>query len=189
MKWTKFLIEYVKSPRSVGAIAPSSQKLAEEMINGINFEDAKCIVEYGPGTGVFTEKLIARKKEDTLLIVFESNQEFYNKLLDIYKYKKNVQIINDGAENIKKYLKDLDVEKIDYIMSGLPFASLPKNISDIILNNTSEILNSNGKFITFQYSLIKKNFFKSYFESNKVKKINFNLPPAYVLKCENAIEN
>ena len=89
----EFLIQYVKSPRSIGAVLPSSQKLAEEMVRNVDFQNAKCIVEYGPGTGVFTEKLIAKKKEDTLLIVFEKNQEFCNNLLNNYKYKKNVKII------------------------------------------------------------------------------------------------
>lgn len=183
----EFLIQYVKSPRSIGAVLPSSQKLAEEMVRNVDFQNAKCIVEYGSGTGVFTEKLIAKKKEDTLLIVFEKNQEFCNNLLNNYKYKKNVKIINDGAEKIKEHLKNFNISQADYIVSGLPFASLPKNISDRILNNTKEVLNVEGEFITFQYSLVKKGLFKSYFDSIKVKKIMLNLPPAYVLKCRLSI--
>ncbi|WP_238918648.1 rRNA adenine N-6-methyltransferase family protein [Clostridium sp. YIM B02555] len=183
MKWMKFLIEYIKSPRSIGAVAPSSQKLAEKMVNSVNFENSECIVEYGAGTGVFTEKLIARKKEDTLLIVFENNREFYNILLNKYKNKKKVWIINDGAENINKYINKLGIEQVDYIVSGLPFTSLHKNISDIILNNTRDILKSDGEFITFQYSLVKNRLFKSYFKSIKITKIRLNLPPAYVLSC------
>lgn len=183
MKWMEFLIEFIKSPRNVGAIAASSRQLAEEMIGNVDFENAECIVEYGPGSGVFTEKLIVKKKEDTLLIVFENNQKFCNNLLDIYKHKKNVKIINDGAENIKEHLEKFKIKQVDYIVSGLPFTSLPKNISDTILNNTSEILNINGEFITFQYSLVKKSLFTSYFDNIKVKKIMLNMPPAYVLKC------
>jgi len=183
MNRVRFIIEYIKSPRTVGAIAPSSARLAEEMVGEIDFKSANCIVEYGPGTGVFTEKLIARKKEDTLLIIIENNQEFCNNLRNIYKNKKNVMIINDGAENIKGYLTGLNIKQVDYIVSGLPFTSLPKNISNTILHNTREILNNNGEFITFQYSLVKKILFKSYFESIRVNKVRFNIPPAYVLKC------
>lgn len=48
MKWLNFLKEYIKSPRTIGAVAPSSENLAKKMIESINFESAECIVEYGP---------------------------------------------------------------------------------------------------------------------------------------------
>lgn len=69
MKLIKFLIEYFKSPRTIGAVAPSSERLAEKMVKDIDFENAKSIVEYGPGIGVFTEKLMERKRQDTILIL------------------------------------------------------------------------------------------------------------------------
>ncbi len=175
--------EFLKNPKFIGALAPSSKYLAEKMIEDINFEKCNCIIEYGPGTGVFTEKLIARKKEDTVLIVLENNKEFCSELSSIYGYKKNVIIINDGAENIKKYLKYFNAKKVDYIISGLPFTVLPKNTSKKIMENTKEILSKKGEFITFQYSLIKRNFFSNYFYSIRTKKVLLNLPPAYVLKC------
>ncbi|MBW9173451.1 class I SAM-dependent methyltransferase [Clostridium estertheticum] len=179
----KFIKEFIKKPNFIGAVAPSSEYLAKKMIEDINFKECNCIIEYGPGTGVFTEKLIARKKENTLLLVIENNKEFCEGLLSMYGYKKNVKIINDGAENIKKYLKQYNIKQVDYVVSGLPFTVLPVSISNTILKNTKEILSNEGEFITFQYSLLKKNFFKNYFNSVKVKKAMINLPPAYVLKC------
>ncbi|MBU5484510.1 SAM-dependent methyltransferase [Clostridium sp. MSJ-11] len=179
----EFIKQFVKNPKFIGAVAPSSKYLAEKMIEDIDFEICNCIIEYGPGTGVFTEKLIARKKEDTLLLVFENNKEFYEDLLNTYRYKNNVKIINDGAENAKKYLEYYNVKQVDYIVSGIPFTVLPVNISNRILETTKEILDDNGEFITFQYSLIKINFFKDYFNDIKNKKVMLNLPPAYVLKC------
>jgi len=179
----KFIKEFIKNPKFIGAVAPSSEYLAEKMIEDINFKECNCIIEYGPGTGVFTEKLIARKKENTILLVIENNKEFYESLFSMYGYKENVKIINDGAENIKEYLKEYNIKQVDYIVSGLPFTVLPVSISNAILKNTKEILNNKGEFITFQYSLLKKNFFEKYFNSVKVKKAIINLPPAYVLKC------
>ena len=180
----KFIKEFIKNPKFIGAVAPSSEYLAKKMVEDINFKKCNCIIEYGPGTGVFTEKLIARKNEDTLLLVIENNKEFYEDLFSMYGYKKNVKIINDGAENIKKYLIEYNIKKVDYIVSGLPFTVLPISISNIILKNTMDILSNKGEFITFQYSLLKKNFFKKYFNNIKVKKAMINLPPAYVFKCK-----
>ncbi|GIM28335.1 SAM-dependent methyltransferase [Clostridium polyendosporum] len=186
MKLMKFLIEYFKSPRTVGAIAPSSERLAEKMVDNIDFNNAKCIVEYGPGTGVFTDKLIKRKKQDTLLILLEYNKEFCKQLEDRYDGYDNVVIINDSAENVDKYLEQYDIKKIDYVVSGLPFASLPKGISNKILKKTRTILKRDGLFITFQYTLIKKEFISSYFNEIKLERVVHNMPPAYVLKCQNS---
>ena len=185
MKFTKFLFEYIKSPRKVGAIAPSSEKLAEKMVEGIDFQNAKCIVEYGPGTGVFTDKLVKRKTKDLLLILVESNKEFCKQLEDKYNENDNVIIINDSAENIDQYLVKYDIKKVDYVVSGLPFASLPKNVSNNILKKTRTILKKNGLFITFQYTLLKKEYIAGYFKDISLEKVLFNMPPAYVLKCYN----
>ncbi|WP_297421213.1 rRNA adenine N-6-methyltransferase family protein [Clostridium sp.] len=183
--WAKFLKEYFKSPRTIGAVAPSSGKLAEKMADDIDYENAKCIVEYGPGTGVFTEKLVSKIKKHTMLILIEYNEGFCKQLKEKYSSYDNIVIVNDSAENIDKYLKKYNIEKVDYIVSGLPFASLPKNMSNNILKKTKNILKKDGLFITFQYTLLKKGYIASYFEDISFERVVFNLPPAYVLKCQN----
>ncbi|WP_125153282.1 class I SAM-dependent methyltransferase [Clostridium rectalis] len=179
-----FVLEYIKNPKVVGAIAPSSKHLAYKMIECINFKRAKCIVEFGPGTGVFSEKILSRVSEDTKVLLVEVNNEFYSNLNKIYGHKKNVIIINDSAENIDIILKKHNIEKVDYILSGLPFASLPREVSKIILTKTAGLLNDKGEFITFQYSLFKLELFKRYFSNINYKKEIRNLPPAYILRCK-----
>lgn len=186
MKLVKFLIEYFKSPRTVGAVAPSSEKLAEEMVRDIDFENARCVVEYGPGTGVFTDKLVERKKKDTLLILLEYNKEFCKQLEKRYNEQDNIIIINDSAENLDKYLSKYNIKKVDYVVSGLPFASLPKNVSNKILDKTKSLLKKDGLFITFQYTLIKKGFIAGYFKKIDTERVVLNVPPAYVLRCHNS---
>lgn len=178
-----FLLEYIKNPSFTGAVAPSSKFLANKMIDSINFEEAQCIIEYGPGTGVFTEKILSRVKEDTKVILVEINKEFYNLLKEVYGHKKNVIIINDSAENIDKILENYSIKKVDYILSGLPFASLPKSVSDCILTKTAKIIGSDARFITFQYTLFKLKFLKKYFKNIDYNRTFRNLPPAYVLNC------
>lgn len=137
MESSNFIRQYLKNPRTVGALAPSSEKLAYKMVEGINFLNASCIVEYGP------------------------------------------------AENLKEYLNKYNIDKVDYIVSGLPFASLHADMSRKILTVTRETLKDEGEFITFQYTLFKIRLFKSYFSKIKRKKVFLNLPPAHVFKCEN----
>lgn len=186
MKIVKFLVEYFKSPRTVGAVAPSSDRLAKKMVSDINFETASCIVEYGPGTGVFTDRLVEGKKEDTILLLIEYNKEFCKQLEERYRGYDNIILINDSAENVDKYLKLYNINRVDYVVSGLPFASLQKNVSNKILRKTRDILRKDGVFITFQYTLLKKEFIAGYFRKIDLERVVRNVPPAYVLKCQNS---
>ena len=56
-----FLAEYLKHPFTIGAVAPSSKYLAKKMLRNVTFNQARVIIEYGPGTGVFTEEIIKEK--------------------------------------------------------------------------------------------------------------------------------
>jgi Phospholipid N-methyltransferase len=184
MDVNKFIKQYIKNPKIVGAVAPSSEKLADKMLEDIDFSNVACIVEYGPGTGVFTKKILNKKKGSTIFIAIEYNTEFYKILKEKFKDQKNFILINDSAENLKKYLDKYNISNVDYIVSGLPFASLPDGMSKRILSFTKEILKGRGEFITFQYTLFKMKLFKIYFGKIKSKKVLLNLPPAYVLKCK-----
>lgn len=185
MKELSFVLQYFMKPRATGAILPSSNYLANKMVEDIDFKNAKCIIEYGPGTGIFTEKLIENRNQDTIVMLLEYNNEFYNLLKEKFKDEKNLFIINDSAENVCEYLLKYKIENVDYIVSGLPFASLPKHVSENILKQTKNILKKDGKFVTFQYSLFKVKFIKKYFRYIDLKREFRNIPPAYVLNCIN----
>ena len=183
MSALKFILQYITKPRTVGAILPSSKYLAKKMIAQVDFDKASCIVEYGPGTGVFTDEILGRRKPDTRLILLERNPEFADQLTKKYENTKNVIVINDTAEQIGKYLNMYSIPKADAIISGLPFASLPKETSENILKETKKHLCDGGKFITFQYTLLRKGFFAKHFCEITITHEIRNIPPAYVLCC------
>jgi phospholipid N-methyltransferase len=185
MSILSFIKQYITRPRTVGAILPSSEFLAKKMITNIDFTNAHCIVEYGPGTGVFTEKILEKKATQTLLLLFETNEEFYTILKTKYKSLPNLHVINDSAENVGKHLNTHNIQTADYIVSGLPFASLPQEVSSSILSETKKHLEGKGSFITFQYTLLKKDFIGKYFKQIDISREVRNVPPAYVLCCKN----
>jgi len=178
-----FFLEYIKNPRNVGAVKESSKYLAEEMLSNIDFEKAKFIVEYGSGNGAFTEKILARAKNDTIIILIEINEVFFKRLDELYNHKENVIVLNESAENIDKILEKYSIKHVDYIICGLPFASLPEAVSNNILYKTSKIIRNKGKFVTFQYTLFKEKYIKKFFYNVNHKRVFRNLPPAYVLTC------
>ncbi len=176
-----FLLEYLKNPRKIGAIAPSGNGLSRKMVKPIDFRAAKVIVEYGSGTGAFTRELVIRRKIDTTLILIEQNEDFCRVLNEIFQNQPNLHIIHGSAEYVNCYLSAYGFQEADYIVSGLPFTSLPQNISSSILAETRKAIGHNGTFITFQYSLVKQKFFEKYFQITERLKEMKNLPPAFVL--------
>lgn len=183
MKGLSFIAQFFSTPRTVGALLPSSKYLADKMMASIHFDSADCIVELGPGSGVFTEQLVKRRKRDTILLLIESNAQFCKLLQDKFGAEKNLYIINGSAEYMGAYLEKHHISRPDYIVSGLPFASLPAQVSAAILTQAKMYLQEDGRFITFQYTLFKKELFERYFAGIDIGKEICNFPPAYVLNC------
>lgn len=180
----QFLREYISTPDTIGAIAPSSRYLAASMTASIDFDKARCIVEYGAGTGVFTRKVVARKRRDTTYIVIEQNERFYKILQKQFHGMPGVVLIHGDARNVCGFLKKQGFCHADYIISGLPFKSLPQQVSRRILSQTQKAIGMEGVFTTFQYTLVRKTFFEHYFDIQEIVKIWRNLPPAYVLSMK-----
>lgn len=178
-----FLREYIKDIRNVGAVAPSSRFLARKMVQSINFDRAKVIIEYGPGTGVFTAELVKRMKPGTKLLVIETNSEFYDTLHEKYKQVAGVEIINASAAHVGSLHAARTLPQPDYIISGLPFAALSADVSAAILEATTKLLGEKGEFVTFQYTLFKKKLLNKYFSDIQTTRELRNVPPAYILRC------
>lgn len=180
----KFLREYIIAPNTIGAVAPSSRHLAAAMAASIDFDKARCIVEYGAGTGVFTREVAARKRPGTAMIVIEQNDRFYEILRKQFQGIAGVALIHGDAGNVCGYLKEQGFQYADYIISGLPFTSLPEQVSRRILSQTQNAIGAEGVFTTFQYTLLRKQFLEEYFHIRKIGRIWRNLPPAYVLNMD-----
>ncbi len=178
----RFLREYIKTPNTIGAIAPSSRRLAAAMTDAIDFGRARCIVEYGAGTGVFTREVAARKRTDTVYIVIEQNERFYGMLRRQFQGMPGVALVHGDAGDVCRFLNEQGFGHADYIISGLPFTSLPEQASRRILAQTRKAIGEEGVFITFQYTLLRKKFLESYFRIQRTVRVWRNLPPAYVLQ-------
>ena len=183
MSALKFVLQYVTKPRTVGAVLPSSKYLAKKMVALVDFDKASYIVELGPGTGVFTDEILCKRKPGTRLLLLERNPEFARQLAKKYEKAQYVTVVNDTAEHMGKYLSMHSIPKADYILSGLPFASLPREVSESILKEAKKHLCDDGKFITFQYTLFRKSFLASHFCEISITREIRNIPPAYVLCC------
>lgn len=178
-----FFTTFFKYPKEVASVMPSSKFLIKELLKNINFENASCIVEYGPGTGCITKEILKKAKKEAKIFCFEINNKFCKYLREIIKDDRLV-VINDSPENIKKYLKRHKIPKVDYVVSGIPFSAIPKDKKSIIIQETKNTLKTNGKFILYQFLNNVKKHLSSNFSKISIRFVPLNIPPSYVYVCE-----
>ncbi len=135
--------------KNVASITPTSPFGVKRVCRNINFDSGNIIVEYGPGTGVFTNYLLKNMKTDSRLILIERNKNF-DQILKRTISDPRVVIFNDSAENVLETLRSCQESEADYIVSGIPFLLLNCHLKEKILFNTHRALRTGGKFLVYQ---------------------------------------
>jgi phosphatidylethanolamine/phosphatidyl-N-methylethanolamine N-methyltransferase len=140
-----FLMSFLSNSSSIGAIKPSSAQLSNYMAEPVPAD--AIVIELGAGTGPFTEKLIKIVPKENLYIV-ENHPEFCKTL---QKKFPNHTILCIDAQELHKHLPKHVQGKINYVVSGLPFRSLPKDIATNIIASLKKVTNPNLTMIQFTY--------------------------------------
>jgi len=182
-----FMREVFRSNKSTGAIAPSGRALAERVTELAEVRHADVVVEFGPGTGVFTEMIEQKRKPSAYFCALEVNESF----VEATRTRcPSVDVIHDSAQNLLVHLSKKGFDACDVIVSGLPWTRFPDPLQDSILEATHNALRPGGKFVTFAYSsspLVPngRKFFKGKLNAtfHSVSKSDIvwnNFPPAVV---------
>lgn len=180
---TKLLIKEFVQDKNVGAIASTSSRIVEQIIDKINFENAEIIVEYGPGKGVITKMILDNMKPDAVLYVFEANKNFIDLLHEIND--RRLFIINDDAVNANQILlNDYNIDGVDYIISTIPFTLIEKTKRSRIISRSFNLLKRRGQFITYQYSWLIFSMIKQKFKSATWELSLFSLPAGIIMVGE-----
>jgi phosphatidylethanolamine/phosphatidyl-N-methylethanolamine N-methyltransferase len=145
-----FLREAITHPTTVGALVPSSRKLANALARQILNNDPGLIVELGAGTGAITNALLHQKTPQHDLIVIERSA----KLAKHLKYRfPNVSVIQGDAGHLHQLLDKYTSVPIQAIVSSLPLRSLPPDTVKKIGQEVSRVLKKGNLFIQYTYSL------------------------------------
>jgi len=185
----KFLLEFIKDKKTVGAIAPSSPALAREIVSHGNLSDASVVVEYGPGTGSFTAEILSRLNDGACFLTIEQNRTL---AAHLKKRFPNLLLFEDSVENVPRIIESLGHTQVDCIISGLPWASFSPDLQDRLLRPTLSVLRPGGTFCTFTYvqspllpsgKRFRKKLRKHFSEVFTSSIVWRNLPPAFVYRC------
>jgi len=145
----QFLQAFLKNPLKVGAIAPSSPELAQEMLKGIHPDDHNVVLELGVGTGAITKFLREVIPSRDSYLGLELDADLVNTLN--HKYP-DMNIICGNAAEAYSIHKDLGLGKVRYVVCCLPFVSLPKEVSETVLTEIEKFMDEGCELRLFQYA-------------------------------------
>lgn len=172
-----FLRGFLKNPVMVGSVIPSSQRLIDRMLGPVDWSETRLFVEYGPGVGTFTRVILDRLPEGAKLVTIDTSPEFTAFLKESIDDERLVAVTASAAD-IEKVLGDRGLGKADYILSGLPFSTLPPGVGEAIGAATSRALRPGGAFLVYQFSPKVREFIAPVFERIERGFEWLNVPPA-----------
>jgi phospholipid N-methyltransferase len=173
----QFLRGFLKNPVMVGSVIPSSKVLIDKMLGPVRWDEVKLFVEYGPGVGTFTRPVLDRLPADAKLIAIDTNADFIDYLKKDIADERLIAVAG-SATDVQKIIAGHGFDHADYILSGLPFSTLPPGIGDSIGEATAKAIRAGGAFLVYQFSPKVRDFIAPYFERIERGFEWINVPPA-----------
>lgn len=171
-----FLRQLALNPVQTSAMVPSSAALARAMVIGLG-PDSGRVVEFGPGTGVFTRAILKTGVRPQDLVLFEMNPDFASHLRQSFP---GVTVHVAGAQDVAKHCPD----GVGTVVSGLPLLSMPTELRRAIVGGAFNVLRKGGAMVQFTYGpkppLDPDSFEALGLTHERKTKIWLNLPPATV---------
>jgi phospholipid N-methyltransferase len=185
-----FLRRFLDSPRGVGSLVPSSGPLAEAMVADLGVPPDRSVIELGPGTGAITRHLLGRLDDPGQYLGIESDPAFVELLR---KRFPRAPFQCESAERMERLLRDGAVTPPRYIVSGIPFAALPRQRQYRIISALRRVLPEDAEFRMFQYVhawrlpaavRFRRRMDQCFRTGNRPRLVLANVPPAMVLSWQ-----
>lgn len=180
-----FMRSMLARPRQVGAVWPTSRRAVRDLLNMGDLAAARTVVEFGIGTGVYTQEILGRIGPGATFLAFEIDSSLAaaasRRLRD-----PRLRVIDDSVENVEAYLEG---EKADVIVSSLPFTTFPAPLREDILDLSRRALSPGGVMLVLQYSPKVLPHLRSRFSRIRRRISPLNLPPAFLYACEDPGES
>jgi len=173
-----FLRRWLKNPMGIGAIAPSSRRLADAMASQVPVEGKLPVIELGGGTGVITAALLRAGIAANRLVVVERDPALHRMLHERYP---QLRVVLGDAAHLGAALRPLGIGQAAAIVSGLPLLAMPRPVQDEIVRGVFALLAPGAPFIQFTYgpySPISRE--RNGISGAVARRIAANLPPASV---------
>lgn len=177
--WGMFVKGFVKHPVMVGSIIPSSPTLIDHMLTRVDWANVKLFVEYGPGVGTFCRPVLERMRGDATLIAIDTNADFIDYLRRDIADSRFKPVLGSAAD-VESIIAAHGFDSADYILSGLPFSTLPEGVGPAIAAATHRALRPGGQFLVYQFRKRARDFLVPHFSQIEDGFEWVNVPPCFL---------
>jgi phospholipid N-methyltransferase len=177
-----FLQGFLKSPKQVGSIIPSSRFLERRIVRAAEIERASLVVELGPGTGGTTRALLHALSPRARLLAIEIDPRFVTLLRQMPDPRL---IAHEGsAAEIESALRRYELPAPDVILSGIPFSTMARSVGEQILRSVYDALGPGGLFVAYQVRDRVESLGRTVFGRAQVQTEILNVPPMRVYRWQ-----
>jgi phospholipid N-methyltransferase len=182
----RFMGGFIRHPRAVGSIVPSSPFLARAVAAHVP-RAAGCVAELGPGTGPITRALLRRLGPAATLLAVEIDPSFCAGLRRDLPDAR-LWVVEAPAQRLPEIARQCGFgQGIDAVVSGLPFANFPPSLRREIVQAAYDALRPGGVFAGYGYApFALPPVLRAVFGSCRAGFVWRNLPPAFVLSAAKA---
>ncbi len=175
-----FVRSMLAQPRQVGAVWPTSRRAVRDLLDLGDLPAARVVVEFGVGTGVYTQEILARLGPDATFLAFEIDSKLASAVSRRLQDPR-LRVISDSAENVGAYLEG---ETADVLVSSLPFTTFPAPLRERLLDISHQNLSPGGVMLVLQYSPRVLPYLRRRFSRIRRRISPLNVPPAFLYACE-----
>lgn len=177
-----FLREFLKRPRQVASIVPSSRFLERRIVEMADIQSARAVVELGAGTGGTTRAILGAMAADARLLVMEINPQLCEL---VGRIADSRLIVHCGcAHELGKALASYGLPAPDVVVSGIPFSTINRATGMQILDTISATLAPGGRFVAYQVSDQVNALTSPLLGSAQIEVELFNIPPVRLYRWE-----
>jgi phosphatidylethanolamine/phosphatidyl-N-methylethanolamine N-methyltransferase len=182
--FTLFLGKFLKHGTKIASVAPSSRRLAQATIRGIDWSANPTIIELGAGTGPITRAIAEKITTGGRLIAIERDADFAALLRDRFANSSNVEIVEADCGDLSAILADRGIRRVDHVVSGLPVPSFPSVLRVELFRAVGEVLEPNGSYrqIT-ELAWVYQRMYRRYFDDVRFVFEPLNFPPSGAYHC------
>lgn len=177
-----FASNFFKYPAMLGSLVPSSRFLVNNILSQVDWNKARVVVEYGPGVGTITQEILKRMRPDAVLVAIELNGEFVRFLRNEVRDPR-LHVIHSSASEVGKALASLNITGANYIISGIPYSTIPDPLRREILQESRRLLRPEGALLVYQFTGAVLPYLNSCFRSVQQDYQLWNILPARIFYC------
>lgn len=172
-----FFKGFLKHPVMVGSVIPSSTRLIDRMLAPVDWANTSLFVEYGPGVGTFCRPILERLPKDAALIAIDTNPDFVDYLGRSISDRRFHPVLGSAAD-VESIVAERGFQHADYVLSGLPFSTLPDGVGERIGEATGRVVRPGGAFLVYQFSPKCRDYIAPHFDRIDHAMEWWNIPPA-----------